>query len=326
VGSFAPGSVPDVLKITLTASAAISGQVTCTGRPIAGASVELVQRTPNFLEGVVENHGNGLYYGSGPVVRTDAQGRFRVANDFPHLTYYARAVCDGYAEALVGPLKVGASEVHVELGEGGTVSGVVRLPRGLPASEVELEFYREELGIRIGAESPGSVRRTRTKVDGSYAMPHLAVGAWLVRVRPSGTMISDLGWSKERAADESAPHVVTVVDKATTQFDVALSVDELCVLEGRISVGDRIRQGYGELMLEGPLALRLGFCGIDPSGRFRLAVRPSGTHRLVLNAGPGHHQYKTITDLVELVPGTNTWERDLPLDRWVGEGVRLDPH
>jgi hypothetical protein len=46
----------------------------------------------------------------------------------------------------------------------------------------------------------------------------------------------------------------------------------------------------------------------------------------VLNAGPGHHQYKTITDLVEVLPGPNTWERELPLERWVGKGVRLDPH
>jgi hypothetical protein len=139
-------------------------------------------------------------------------------------------------------------------------------------------------------------------------------------------MISELGWSKAQAADESAPYVVTVADQATAQFDVMLGVDELCVLEGRISVGDRIREGYGELMLEGPLALRLGFCGVDSSGRFRLVARPRGIHRLVLNAGPGHHQYKTITDLVEVLPGPNMWERELPLERWVGKGVRLDPH
>ena len=113
---------------------------------------------------------------------------------------------------------------------------------------------------------------------------------------------------------------------ALVSLDSTLGLNEMCVLEGRISVGDKIQEGYSELLLEGPHALDLDFSGIDENGRFRLVARTLGIYRLVINAGPGHHQYKTITDLVELVPGTTTWERDLSVDLWTGEGIRLDPH
>ena len=90
-----------------------------------------------------------------------------------------------------------------------------------------------------------------------------------------------------------------------------------------LTVEDKITEGYCKLLLEGPYALQVSFSGVDEEGRFELAARP-GTYRLVINAGPGHYQYKTVTDLVELQEGDNTWERDLPVDLWDGEGIRLD--
>ncbi|QDU68059.1 Nickel uptake substrate-specific transmembrane region [Planctomycetes bacterium Pla86] len=327
IGAFTPDALPKVLEITLTSSQAISGYVTFQGRPVPDVFVELVQRTPNYLDGVVEGHWNGLYYGlESSTTHTDQSGRFRIPNDFPHITYYARAWADGYAEGTSGPVKVGATGVHVELGVGGEIAGVVSVPRGLPPGGIELEFYREEIKASSINTSVGKILRTITDDDGSYSQPHLDPGTWLVRVHPSGTLLSDLGWSEAKVEAESHPYVVTVQDQDTTYFDIALGRDEPCILEGRISVGDKIREGYSELLLEGPFALDLDFSGVDEHGRFRLVARSSGKYRLVINAGPGHHQYKTITDLVELVPGTNAWERDLPVDQWTGEGIRLDAH
>ena len=324
-GEFTPDALPDVVEVTLTSLPGVSGHVTFEGRAVPGAFVELVQRTPNFLEGVVEGHWDGLYYGSkASNVLSDEDGAFRVPNDFPHLTYYVRAWAEGYAEGMSGPVKVGASGIHVELGEGGRVAGVVRVPRELPAGNIELEFYREQVDP-VGLDSSfGKTFFTKTDEDGALAQPHLAPGEWLVRVVPSGTLISDLGWSQAKIEAESHPHVVTVKEGETTHFDPTLGRDEVCVLEGRLSVGDEIREGYAKLMLERPLALDLDLASLEDGGRFRLIAREPGIYRLVVDAGPGHHSYKSVTDLVELVPGANKWERDLPVVFWQGEGVRLD--
>ncbi len=45
---------------------------------------------------------------------------------------------------------------------------------------------------------------------------------------------------------------------------------------------------------------------------------------MVIQAGPGHHQYRLVTDLVTLTPGETVWERGLTLSEWKDEGVRLD--
>ena len=147
-----------------------------------------------------------------------------------------------------------------------------------------------------------------------------------MRVNPSGTLISDLGWSETKVEAESYPHVLEVEDEKTTYYDITLGADQMCLLEGRLSVGDKIREGYCELLLEGPYALDLAFSELDDEGRFRLIARKPGTYRLVINAGPGHHQYKTVTDLVELTRGTTTWERDLSPNLWNGMSLRLDAH
>jgi hypothetical protein len=266
-----------------------------------------------------------MYYGLKSVTTyTDQNGRFHIPSDFPHNTYYARAWAEGYAEGMSGPVKVGATGVQVELGVGGEIAGVVSVPDGLPPGGIELEFYREEIKTNSIYTSVGKILRTKTDDGGSYSQPHLDPGTWLVRVQPSGTLLSDLGWSETKIEAESHPYAVTVEDQGITYLDIALGRDEPCVLEGRISVGDMFLVGYSQLLLEGPSALTLDLCTVDEHGGFRLMARSPGTYRLVINVGPGHHQYKPITDLVELVPGTTAWQRDLPVDQWTGEGIRLD--
>lgn len=324
VGAFRPDSLPPILEVVLSSGAAISGDVTFQGRPVPGVFVELVQRHPNYLGEVVPDHWNGLYYGlKGSTTIADATGAFRIPNDFPHLHYYARAWAEGYAEGMSGPVQVGASGVHVELRAGGSVAGVVRAPGGLSPEGIELEFFREEIKPNDINTSEGKILRAQTAADGTYLCPHLAAGTWLVKVNPTGTLLSDLGWSKAKAEDESHPFVVEVEEEKTTACDIALGADPLCILEGRLTAGDKIREGYGKLLLEGPYALDVSFSGVDERGRFRLVARRPGTYRLLLHAGPGHYQYSLVTDLVGLTPGTTTWERDLPVERW-SEGVRLD--
>lgn len=325
VGKFEVGTLPDVVEVELSSAAAISGRVTFEGRPVQGVFVELVQRDVGQLLWVIRGRWNGLYYGvKGSHSYTDERGRFHIANDFPHLTYYARAWAEGYAEGLSGPTKVGDENVHVELGLGGAIKGTIRLPGRLSAQGVELEIYRDEIKPGSLRSSIGKIFRGKPNADGKYMQEHLDPGLWLLRVHCSGTLISDLGWEIPRVDDVMVPHVLDIEAGRTTRHDIDLGTGKLCRLRGRLSVGNKIREGYCRLLTEGSYALEVSSSGVDEKGGFEVVAREPGIYRLVIDAGPGHHQYKTVTDLVELSSGENTWERDLPISLWEGRGIRLD--
>ncbi len=92
-----------------------------------------------------------------------------------------------------------------------------------------------------------------------------------------------------------------------------------------MTVGRQIREGYAYLQLVGEQALRIAFSGVDDGGNFELVTRAPGTYRLVVHAGPGHHQYRLVTDLVTLGLGETGWDRTIAEVDWKEEGVRLDP-
>jgi hypothetical protein len=76
----------------------------------------------------------------------------------------------------------------------------------------------------------------------------------------------------------------------------------------------QIREGYAYLLLTGAQRLRIASSDVDSEGRFELSTRAPGRYRLVVHAGPQHHRYRLVTDLVTLVPGETVWERSLTLD------------
>jgi hypothetical protein len=162
--------------------------------------------------------------------------------------------------------------------------------------------------------------------DGSYRFDHLEPGAWLVVPELPPGRLQELGWSVEDGKTcLSLPHVFELAEGRTTRGDVALETPGgTCRLRGMLSVGDQIREGYAYLLLNGAQRLRIASAGVDAEGRFQLATRAPGRYRLVVHAGPGHHRYRLVTDLVTLAPGETVWERSLTLIEWKEEGVRLD--
>ena len=292
---------------------------------VEGAFVELVERSSDDLDGLIPGYWDGLHYSVGPAtIRTDEAGRYRIPNDFPHLTYFVRAWAPGFAEGRSRAVKGRANGVRVELRAGGEVAGVVSVPEGLSPAGIELEFYRKERDLTDLDVSAGVVLRTRTSAKGTFVQPHLAPGTWLVGVRPSGTLISELGWSATKIEDEARPHVVNVTEGRRTRLDVSLGEGEFHVIEGHFTVGDKIDEGFVNLRLAPPHALDLDISYLDKDGRFRLRSRAPGTYRLVFQVGQGHYDWKAYTDVVELDSGTAKWERDLSVDLWAGNGARLD--
>jgi hypothetical protein len=331
VGNLGSGALPNVVEVRLDAPAGVEGNVLYNGGPVPDCYVELVAPDPDHLNGVLGEQRSGLYYGwKGTNSRSDALGHFLIPSDFPHMTYYVRAWKEGLAEGVAGSTKVGGAPVTVELGDGGSIEGDIRLPLGKSPSGLVAEVYRKErksigdLENHVGTEFSAPVGE-----DGKFKLKHLAPGPWLLHLRVPGTLATDLGWSAERV-DEYAkiPFVIQVEQGVTTHSSLDLTLDDACRLEGHLHVGNMIQEGYCTLELDGPLSLRASFGGIDRSGdkAFHLAVRTPGRYRLVIQAGPGHHQYKTITDLVDLKPGMNVWEKNLPESQWDGKGIRLDAH
>ncbi len=200
------------------------------------------------------------------------------------------------------------------------------MPNAHSPEGIEVEVYRKEVR-KPGLESDlALVFSTNADASGRWKVDSLAAGPWLVKLRIPGTIASDVGFDSpflERCID--VPWIFDVPKGATARADIDLRTETLCTLDGTLTVGDNIKEGYAQLLLEPPLALTTAFGGVE-AGRFELVARRPGRYRLLINAGPGHDQYKVITDLIDLVPGKNQWHRDLPVDQWDGNGIRIDQH
>jgi hypothetical protein len=319
------GPLPELVEIALDAPSGVQGTVLAAGAPVAGSHVELVTRDVDHLRGVIGQRWSGVYHGAYHSGTSDSQGRFMIPSDFPRTTYYVRAWKDGYAEGIAGPVQAGSAPVVVELKSGGALEGRVSLPNSKSPTGIVVELYRSDDWL-TAAEGHGGFS-ARLDSDGKYRFEHLAAGPWFLRVKIGDEIASGLRWDAQRVESYiKYPYVVSIEEGGTTRRDLDLVQDDLCRLDGRLTIGDRIREGYAYLLLEGPIALQypIGSVERDGSGVFHLATRDPGRYRCVVHAGPGRNLDKIVTDLVELRAGANTWQRDVPITSWVGNGIRLD--
>jgi len=325
----AAGPLPELVDVRLDAPSGVQGTVTASGAPVAHCHVELVSRDPDHLQGLLGERWSGLYYGAYKSVTgtTDEQGHFMIASDFPHMKYYARAWKEGFAEGIAGPTQVGGTPVVVDLKGGDTLEGRVQLPSARAPTGIVVELYRKDRSTTDMEEHVGTDFSVTLTADGKYRFEHLPAGPWFMRVKIGGTLASDLGWDAQRVDGYvKYPYLVAIENGKTTRRDIDLAQDDLCRLDGRLTVGDRIRDGYAYLLVDGPVALAypIGSVERNGSGVFHLATRDPGRYRCVISAGPGREQHKLVTDLVDLSAGANVWEKDVPISSWNGKGIRLD--
>ena len=235
-----------------------------------------------------------------------------------------RAWAEGIGQGHSAPVKEGDTDIEVILSAGGGIAGSVRLTSGVSPKGCQLTLYQDDHDFRERDLSPGRIFETSVDDDGEFVFDQVAPGTWLLRVQLAGLHHPDRRWGAGRPRGITRPRVVRVEEGKSTRLDIELGAEKLCHLRGRIRVGDVLRDGFCELVTEGDQALDVSLAGLGKNGRFHLVAREPGTYRLVISAGPGHHDHGTITDLVELKPGRNSWERDFPADRWNPEGIRLD--
>lgn len=311
------------LRIQMTPLNEVVGRVLVEGVAVAGAQVELVQRDLNRLgDELVPGWWDGMYYATGRnVVTTDEQGGFRIQNDFPQLRYFAHAWLPGCSDAVAGPVTLGGPPVTVELGAGSSIEGRVLVKEGKSAAGVEVLVYRKKID---GLTSElGLAFKTTIDAEGRWKVDSLAPGLWMVALRVLNPAAVGLdGPGIQRCAD--VPWIFDAPRASTAHVELDLRSETLCTLDGALKVGDLIRTGSAELLLEPPLALSTSLSGVGAEGRFLLRARQPGRYRLVIRAGPTAGADKPVTDVVELAPGANTWKRELAPESWQARGVRLD--
>jgi hypothetical protein len=304
----------------------IRGRVVARGRPVAGAHVDLVLADHDLVDNLIRRTSSGLDYANqSHCAVTDSDGRFVIPNEWPEYLWRVRAWSEGSAPGYSDTVRGAAPGLELELPEGGSLTGRVYLPRASVA-DVVLRLHRIPRPMFLNCQV-GRDFRIRTDVNGEYRVDHLMPGAWLVAAELSPGQLVELGWREDEGeACRETPFVATVSADRTATRDLDLREPHgSCVLLGRLEVGDQIREGYAYLLSEGEQELRVAFSDVDSEGRFELRTRIAGRYRLVVNAGPGHHLKRLVTDLVSLSEGETFWERSLTLAEWSEDGVRLDP-
>lgn len=315
VGLYDPASVPARIEVVLERAGALRGRVIQSGRPVAGAKVHV--HTPPEGEPFSQFSGKlltrfGGTYWNREEVKTDGEGRFELWLQRED-TYTLHAEAEGFAraESLQYTLRRGASAegIELELRPSATIEGRVIVADGV-----------ERVGILVGAtRGDGHVELCETTSDGSYRFEGLAAGGWqLARCKPSDRQWLDMGRTWPEPGVNELPVHVRVGEGETVRFDLDLSHERLCVLDGSLALDGVAATGWSALLSsqEDSSSTTLG-----GDGRFELRVRTTGPCFLTLRSGSLSGGELSLQHTFVPEAGTNSWHRDLDTGRLRIEGL-----
>lgn len=175
LGPFLAADAPSEVVATLTSAPGLRGVVTAGGEPLAGAQVELGRLDAEQALSI-DGFRCRFPFEPGGFATTGTDGSFVINLTRPG-RYVLVAHHVEHASAELGPLEldpsVGASDLRLELGSGGTIEGTVSLTDGSdPAGRVV-----------AASRGDGHVRTTRVERDGSYRFEKLCPGPWQLALR-----------------------------------------------------------------------------------------------------------------------------------------------
>lgn len=301
--------------VTLAPLPGLRGTVHRAGKGVAGAVVELFA--------AVEAHRHVEYSGFDVRVYpraldetvTEADGTFHL-NVHDDGAYYVRAEHGSLAPTERGPIEIDTetgATADLELVEGGTLEGFVRVAPG-----------RSPEGVIVGCSRGDAHGITvRSGEGGFFRIENLLPGEWLVtrhrfEVDPTAgpTLISNAETPVEYATN------CTIRDGETTHFDIDLTNELPCTLEGRVQIAGIATEHWvvnvwptwtnifsGEL----PTAV------LAADGSFDLTVEQPGVYRLTFQSPLEQAAAMSFSLDVELVDGANQWSEHLPTG-----GVRIE--
>jgi RNA polymerase sigma-70 factor (ECF subfamily) len=185
LGPYEPGAAPTSLEVVLQPLPRLRGVVRSSAGPVAGA---LVQPLSSLKEGTIEL--NTFFV---RMMRSSLRHSITVADGSFVLEgagdVWLRVTAEGFAPALAGPFKIGASDapVEIELGRGGAIEGRVIRADGSPGEGAIV-------GLNCG---DGFGFTLRAGPGGLYRAERLTPGAWQVlprgeELRPESSTLRQL--------------------------------------------------------------------------------------------------------------------------------------
>jgi len=291
------------INIDLSAGVTVSGQVTEAGTPLAGIDIDVYAASGEFMSGYP-----GL---------TDAGGSYTVGA-LPPGSYYIRANPDpaqgqhfttvylggALSEASATPLVVGVSPLvgqNIAVQPGAAIAGsATEQGTGAPLGGLDLDLY-DALGNRVGVNAS-------TRADGSFSLPIVPAGNYLLRVDPTLAEGYPRTWYPNANSRTGAmPIVVATGNNAT---GINFSLVRAGSISGFVRAADDSSPIPGiDLDCFDAAGTRLDLNAVSgPDGTYTIGPMAPGQYRLradpTATQGFSHRYYNGADDLATATPIT----------------------
>ena len=309
LGPFEPEELGDSIEVVFRPQPVLSGLVVANGKPVQGATVELVSPLEEGEEYVTDRHPL-LHLGTEHECATHTDGSFRMPLDLAELTrerYIIQVIAEGFAISRSAPLHLDSarmpSDLTIALDHGGAITGTVR---ALPG--------RTPTGTIVEVMDGGRRFRTqRVAADGTYRFDNLRPGSWMVGLtEDESESRSMMGGSGPWTVTEPIEWTCEVFAGETTVHDFDLSRRQGAALEGSLFIDGRAAQGWSaELNLNQQSSLLLQSrvpegVTTDLAGMFELRNAPVRSYVLKLTSRTSEPRV-IIKATVELREGPTPW-------------------
>jgi hypothetical protein len=311
-GPFEPLSAPERLTFELEPLPGVRGRVVANGAAVPGARVWLFDAQPGSQ---IVHLGLPSLVAPDAVdeATCDAEGRF-VLNPGEASTYYVRAEGPGLAPGEIGPLELdpelASEELEVVLSVPGNLAGRVLMPPG-----------RDPLGVIVVLNRGDSFPRSvRADAEGRFGFDGLMSGRWRLErgtadVNPKTASTSFIGSEALTVIDFNC----TIRAGETTHQDLDLRALGACRLAGLLRVNGAPAEGWSLSAWPAETEIPIGTpastsSAADGTFHLELGEAESASSWLLSFAPPAEHgAVRPFQTQIEVQPGTNTWQRDLPL-------------
>ncbi len=322
LGPFDPHSVPARLEVELEKLQGVCGRVKLTG-PVEGAvQVELLNEHSNYWK-----NGYRVLYGAWPAASTLAGADGSFCLDLRKSgRYWIRAyVAQGrkhVALAELGPLDLdatrGATDLELVGGVGGTIEGLVLVPKGENSAGRIVAFNHAD----------GEPFTLRTDAEGRFRAEHLAPGHWQVLSAPEELTGLRTSWSTVAELEppsEDKLWTCSVRDGETTHVELDLRQEHSGTLDGQIEFSGGSCVGWTVALREtGALRSDGGATfssTLESEGRFHFEFPRGGRYELDFTAPGEPGRTLTLQQFLKLDSGANSWEKRVAFTSLSGTGL-----
>jgi RNA polymerase sigma-70 factor (ECF subfamily) len=323
LGPFDPRTAPARLEVELEKLPGVCGKVKIAGGVEGSVRVQLLSAQANTWF-----NGYRVLYGGWPKTSTQANADGSFCVDLRQSgRYWIRAFVPDPAlgrpmVAELGPLELdsrrGASGLELSIGSGGTIEGVVLVPKGENAAGRIVAFNHCD----------GWPITVRTDSEGHFRREHLTPGRWQVVNAPEELTGWRNRWGSRAELEplsEENLWTCSVSEGQTTHVELDLRQEHSGTLDGHFDCAGGSCEGWtvalretGALRSDGGATLS---STLEREGRFHFDFPHGGRYQLVFTATGEPGRTLALRHYLELDSGANSWDKRVALASLAGEGL-----